>query len=158
VENSKNKIIKIYFYSTLALIAIIFISSFFVFESPTLSRARKLDDQIMNNIYSIDQCVDNYYRGNDILPTSIVDISKDCAPEVFKDPSSGPDIKYNKKADKTYELCAQFRSSNKNLNSNINGNYSGPISGQDLHDAGWQCLERTVYPLTSNEVKSVSAD
>ena len=152
VENIKSKIVKIYFYSSLAVFVIAIVSVFFVVESPIVAREKKLDEQVMNNFNTIYQCVDNYYRANSSLPNGLADIAPNCDPTAFKDPATGQEIQYNKKNDKTYDLCANFRTSNKN-NNQAYPVYYGPGSTQSLHDAGYQCLSTTVLPITATPTK-----
>jgi hypothetical protein len=158
VENKKDKVIKIYFFSSLAVIVIVFVASFFVVESPNQARDRKLDDEIINNNFNaIDQCVDQYYRENKKLPVSFPVMQPTCVyltSDLLRDSQTGQAFVYEVIGTSTYQICANFRTSNVGKDNIQRGIYpTVPMGVNDSsHQAGYQCLKRQVFP----EVKSVT--
>ena len=149
-EGKKSQAVKVYFISTLIAVVIIFVGAFFVIDNPAEARAKNLDNKILDKFYTIDNCVDQYYREKKMMPENINDIKADCDYFLDKtgfDESNNKAFEYHFKADKTYELCAQFHSSNLNDQADdrmMMYNVSGDVKSS-LHNSGWQCLERKVY-------------
>jgi len=155
-EGQKDKVIKIYFYATLAAVVIAFVGAFFVAGNPATTRAKKLDEDIVMKFYNIDNCVDQYYREKKVMPQNLEEIQAQCSyllEDSLKDKVTGKAFEYKLKEGRVYELCAQFRTSNKSEEPKP---YAGPEMKSDTHDSGWQCLERKVYydPLLEKEIDS----
>ncbi|MDD5527852.1 MAG: DUF5671 domain-containing protein [Patescibacteria group bacterium] len=150
VENVKDKVLKIFFIVSLSMVVIVFIASFFTVESPILARDRRLDDQIINNFYSINSCVDQYYRETNKLPANFTVMTADCpylTSDNLKDQQSGQPFAYQITGTTTYEICANFRTSNIGTANNPQGVYpSGPVVNNMAHNVGYQCLKNQVYP------------
>lgn len=143
-----DKVTKIYFIATLSAIVLVFVGAFFVIDNPMETRAKNLDNDITNKFYTIDQCVDQYYREKKELPKTMEDIKTNCSyllDDTLKDKVTGKAFEYQQKDGLKYALCAEFRVSNKDEAAINQPYYSGPESKTVLHDAGWQCLERKVY-------------
>jgi hypothetical protein len=154
IEGKKSKVMKIYFYATVAAIAIAFVGAFFVAGNPATTRAKKLDEDIIMKFYNIDNCVDQYYREKKVMPQSLEEIQAQCSyllEDSLKDKVSGKAFEYKLKEGRAYELCAEFRTSNKAEEPKP---YAGPEMKSGTHDSGWQCLERKVYydPLLEKEI------
>lgn len=144
----KDKVFKVYFIATLAAIIVVFVGAFFVIDNPMQTRAKNLDNDITNKFYTIDNCVDLYYREKKEMPKSMEDIKSNCTymlDDVTKDKVTGKAFEYQLKDGLKYNLCAEFRTSNKNDKNNGQPYYSAPDNKSMLHDAGWQCLERKVF-------------
>lgn len=147
-ENKKDKVLKIFFISSLSAVIAVFIGAFFVADNPSLVRNRRLDDNIMNKFNSIDNCVNQYYQENKKLPEDLNQAGENCdfmIDKSLKDEVNGKAFEYRALDNKKYELCAEFRTSNKDLNKNDNGGYySAPEMRSMIHDKGWQCLGRRI--------------
>jgi uncharacterized membrane-anchored protein len=148
VENKKDKILKIFFIASLAIIAAVFVYSFIVAASPSEARNRKLDAQVTNYFYTIDSCVDQYYREKSVLPADFKSMQSECSyltDDFLKDDQTGQAFGYEIAGDTTYKLCANFRTSNLGKN-NRESEYPVAIGvNSSSHDAGYQCLKRQVY-------------
>jgi hypothetical protein len=57
IKGKKDKVISIYSYSSIAIVAAIFIISLFFIESPAVSRSRNHDDLVLNNLDQIDSII-----------------------------------------------------------------------------------------------------
>jgi len=149
VENIKDKVLKIFFFSSLSLVAIVFVASFFFVESPAEARNRKLDDTIINNFYTIDSCVDQYYRETQNLPAGFAAMQADCSyltPDLLKDSQTGSAFAYSATGTTTYQICANFRTSNLGKGNNSQSSYVVSRDNLSAHEAGYQCLKRQVFP------------
>jgi hypothetical protein len=149
-----DKIVKIFFFASLALVITAFILAWFYVDSPKVMRARRLDQIVINNISNIESAVNSYYEKNKALPDSINQLLNNpdfyLNDKMLKDPESGADIIYNKKGVKEFELCATFRTSNKEQNDLGGAYYSGP--SLQIHPAGYQCLKGNLYVVIDKGV------
>ncbi len=143
---AKDKIVKWFFIGSLTLVIAAFIAAWFFVELPQEARSRRLDQTIINNMYSLESSVNSYYGAYETLPTSLDEIKTKgdlyLDPRSMTDPETGAAITYNPLTADTFELCATFRTST--LNDINRDMYSYP-SGPKDHEAGYQCLKSTVW-------------
>lgn len=155
----KDKIVKIFFFTSLALVLAAFISAWFYVESPSVARARRLDQVVMSNIDSLENTINSYYDKNKSLPDSL-DTLKNSADyfvneKALVDPETGKTITYRKKSATEFEFCATFRMSNREQDPNQGPYYSVPVGR--LHLAGYQCVQGNLYVL-NNDIKNSGVD
>ncbi len=100
-----DKIIKLFLISSLSLISVIFISSWFFVESPKTARDRRMDDALLNNIYNIEANINSYYESNGLLPDNLDILGEDF---YLKFNNIISKIEYKKTDEKSFELCANF--------------------------------------------------
>jgi hypothetical protein len=140
----KNKVVKIFFFATMALVIAAFIAAWFFVESPKLARAKRLDQIVVNNISSLESAVNSYYEKTKVLPDNLDQIKNNTDVYIdqksFTDPENGAAIVYKKTSDKTFEFCANFRTDSKNNTDTTS--YAGPSK---LHYAGYQCLKGELW-------------
>lgn len=115
----KDKILKIFSWTSIFLVCIVFVSALFFIESPKTARMKMLDQVVLDRIYSIESAVNGYYALNKELPESIDDILEHEKNVYFNkknmvDPESGEAIEYKKTGDKQFEVCANFRADSDN--------------------------------------------
>ncbi|HTX86658.1 MAG TPA: DUF5671 domain-containing protein [Candidatus Nanoarchaeia archaeon] len=150
VENVKDKLLKIFFIVSLIIVIAAFTASFFTVESPSLARDRKLDDQITNNFNNIYQCVDMHYNQTQKLPDGFATMLSECpylTADNIKDAQTGQNFTYDITSTTTYEICANFRTSNIGAANNPQGIYPvAPGYNGSAHAAGYQCLKGQVFP------------
>lgn len=134
---------KLYFYSSLVLVLIIFTSAFLVIESPTEARNKKIDQKTINDLDMINRAVDEFYNDKKVLPVTLKDIEIEKYQYMefnqFIDPDTGTYYEYKVIDDKKFELCTDFLSSN--LDSD---NRSYDYHSSWKHDKGYQCISRRV--------------
>jgi hypothetical protein len=141
--NKKDKVVAIYGYVALAAIAITFAASLLIVESPRETRNRRLDEAILNNFTTIDGALNNYYMKKGKLPDSLETLKGEESYLVgsnLVDPTTKAQFDYKVKVDKEYELCANFKSSNKDQQQ-IPDEYQ---KERWPHDMGYQCLGQKV--------------
>lgn len=149
-----NNIIRAYFYGSLGLVAAALIISFFFIDSPLKVREQKFDQLIINKFSQIDSAINAYYGENKKLPENLKAFLNGgsiyyITENDLTDPATNKMFDYNVKGEDTYELCAAFKTSNKDL-SKSNREYYFDARWQ--HEAGYQCLKQRVMFL-SDDVK-----
>ncbi len=140
----KDKVVQIFFFASLALVLVAFVAAWFFVESPREARNRRLDQILINNIYSLESAVNSYYDRYDALPESLDNLKESelyLNTGAFTDPETGAAIDYKVTGEETFEFCAEFRTSS------FDGSYypSRPLMGSKDHDAGYQCLSGTLW-------------
>lgn len=143
-ENVKEKdnIIKAYLYGSLVFVLAVFISSLFFVESPLETRNRKIDQAVINSFSSIDHAVDMYFEEFDKMPTNLEELkgeSEYLRDRDLIDPETKKVFEYKITGARTFDLCATFRTSNKDKENESPYRY---LSENALHDSGHQCLKR----------------
>ncbi len=153
-----DKVVKVFFFGTMALVLAAFIAAWFFIESPMLARAKQLDKNLVMNISSLESAVNTYYSNNDKLPDNLSILVSDRAinldVNLTMDSDNKAPITYQKINDKEFEFCATFRTDS--LADRTDRQYY-PISegGSKEHAAGYQCLLGNLY--MSKEASAVNA-
>ncbi len=145
VKGVRDARIRMFLIVSLIIVVAALIGSLFVVESPAEARNRKLDQLVIENFVQIDQAVNVYYAENFKLPESLQIIQNEFSyirDEDLSDPETKAAYIYKISDDKTYELCATFRTSN--LDGSENNDYRF-YDKSWLHDSGEQCLKQTVH-------------
>jgi len=144
VINVKDKIIRIYFYASLAVAIVVLVSAFIFVESPYTTRKIKHDNSLIDKFSQIDNALNTYYSDKVKLPVSFDELFQEITylrREDMKDPVTGREFEYKVVGDKTYELCSTFLLSTKD-NKSYEGGYS--FDKRWDHDAGYQCLRQKI--------------
>ncbi|HMB65509.1 MAG TPA: DUF5671 domain-containing protein [Patescibacteria group bacterium] len=139
VQGTKDPVIKSFFGGTLALVVIIFASGLFIMESPWQVRAKNLDREVLRDLNSLQSRVERYYRENNVLPANLETILQEYSyldQEDISDPESGKKYEYQITGDRTYQLCADFRTSGEDDDYYLGREWS--------HDKGYKCFELEV--------------
>ena len=145
---------------TAAYVASIFVlaalvAGFFIAGSPAAERARRFDEQRLNDLRSIQWRVVSHWQVKGTLPKTLSDLATDI--DGFsdpKDPETGISYRYVPTGERSFELCAVF--------ARAYGDPSAPakpVFGSDLssirseidaggwaHPAGEACFSRTIDP------------
>lgn len=137
---AKNKIVLIYFYGAIAIAAISLIASMFIVESPVVARNKKFDNAILNRFVTIDNAINSYYVDHKKMPDNLDQILNQgtyyITAQDLTDPVTSEKFNYQIKSKDTYEICATFKTSNKDENDK---QYSY-VDSRWRHDTGYQCL------------------
>ncbi|MBT6691599.1 hypothetical protein HOB10_04680 [Candidatus Parcubacteria bacterium] len=153
IKGKKDKVIKVYFYASLLVILVAFVSSWFIVESPAETRKRKSDQNIISDFYTIDSSLSNYYQKNDVLPQSLDDLDMDKYSRLDLDDLTNPftDKKYEYKviSEDEYEVCTDFQTSNKEEE------YDRYKDDQWQHEVGYQCIGQRVMDRKLNDVEVI---
>lgn len=144
--SSRNLVIKGFFFGSLVLVVAAFVSAWFFVESPKVARDRRLDQNVVNNIYALENAVNTYATNHGKLPDDLNQVKNE--PGIFLndkiliDPETRAAIEYQKISTSTFQFCADFRTDSRDQS----GNYSSPDS--KVHAIGHQCLKGTVLDVT----------
>jgi len=150
----KDKVFKVYFFASLALILAAFIGSLFIVENPIEARNRRVDERIVSNFYNIESAVSSYYNTNKKLPATLDDLKKEAlAVDSLIDPTTRETFGYKAVSGLDYQLCANFRTDNKN-SKDVMYQY---LDQNKRHLVGYQCLDFKVYIDTLKEPIPVTA-
>ena len=154
VQGKTDKIILAYCYGSLAIVLIVFVASLFFMESPTETRNRKLDNAILDKFERLDGAIQTYYQDKGVLPDDLVALLADYSyltNDDLKDPAINMAFDYKIISQNNYQLCSNFRMSNKDKNIEENTYYQERWP----HDAGYQCLKQTARTVSEVKVKPV---
>ena len=151
----KSLVMKIFFFSSLTIIVAAFVAAWFFIESPVVTRAKRLDQNLVNNMTSLENAVNSYNDKYKKLPENLDEIknNRDIYLDLHSlvDPETNAPITYHKKSETSFEFCATFRTDNKNVDPKNDPSYSDPTK---LHAAGYQCISSDVW---SADAKTVEA-
>lgn len=144
VVNTKDKIVRIFFYGSLVIIIATLVTSFFFVESPAQTRAKKQDNTILDQFERIDSAINTYYMDNKKLPASLQDLTGTkpgyyISEDDLKDQVSKEKFGYKLTGKDTYELCASFRTTNKGKDQ-----LDYYLRDRWPHEAGQQCIGQKI--------------
>lgn len=146
--SKKDKAMKIFFFSSVSLVVIIFVSAWFFVESPKMARERKIDEKIMNNIHSLESYINSYYEKEERLPEDLSEVNSVAEVVNFNqfliNPVSGEKIEYKKMGERDFELCANFRTDSYESERNeVYPIYIG--DGSKVYVKGWNCFKGNLW-------------
>ncbi len=108
-DHQKKILERLFLFSSLFIILAIFISAFFFIESPQMSRDRKYDQALLNNIYNLESLINEYYNNNEKLPADLEEIRNFNTKLSYINVKDLALIDYNIISETEFELCADFR-------------------------------------------------
>lgn len=122
---------------SLILSILILISGFLIIDSPSIARAKKIDQQTISTLNNVRYGVEEYFRKNKKLPESLDQLDTS-----FKDSQNTTIVDYKKIAVVKYQICAQFKLSS---NEEQDNTYYGDQEWK--HSAGSFCFDKEI-PLS----------
>lgn len=142
-----NKVAKIFFFVSLALVLAAFIAAWFFVESPKEARNRRLDQKLINNMSSLESAVNNYYERHGALPVDLTALEQDTNiyldKQALVDPETKEPLEYKVIDEDSFAFCATFRTSSQEFDV-----YDRPMFiGTKDHEAGYQCLETELWNI-----------
>ncbi len=135
IKNFNDKI-RIFKYISFSFLIILIISSFLLIESPQKARMRKVDQQTMIDINTLESLINNYYVTNSNLPDNLEELDFNRLTI-----SNNIEIEYNKIDDTNFELCADFNLDSENIYK-INKIYT---AGRNDYTAGRNCFDGVLW-------------
>lgn len=143
-KEAKSMINKIYFFISLLIAVVVLVSSFFFVESPMEARNKRQDNLIMENLYRLDSAVQSYYNYENKMPESLKALTNyeydKLRAEDILDPVSGKQYDYKVTGANSYEICADFKTSNVKREDVTDWYYEEGW----VHEAGYYCISRKV--------------
>src|SRR3989339_722710 len=118
VEGKKDKVIKFYTWISLAVVLVVFVFSWFSVDSPAATRSKKIDQEVINDLYEVNSAVMNYYTLNEKMPDNLEVLINNSegtyklSTQAAQQPSNGQYYSYQVTAEDEYKICADFLTSN----------------------------------------------
>jgi len=148
----KDIIFRIFFWVSLVLTVVTFVASWFFVESPQLARQRRLDQVVINNIYSLESAVNSYYDRYNKLPDDLMAIKGESDiyldDRVLVDPETREVIVYQKTGEQSFQFCATFRT-----DSDLTSDRHGYPIASKRHAVGYQCLSGTLWSVIQPKIQ-----
>jgi len=149
---------KTFTYIIIAIVAVSIIAGFFILGTPQAERMRRFDGQQVENLQSIQGMIINYWQAKEKLPvslTSLIDEIQGVYPPIDPETKTEYDFSIIDEKNLTFELCAEFKTSNPDLANPQTPDRLGinPVIGKPIaqdwnwqHGVGLACFERTIDP------------
>lgn len=104
--------LRVFRWSVVAVTVIVGVAGLMASGSPQQERARRLDEQRVNDLEQISYAVDQFYGINKVIPNSLEDLqnSRNVYIRSISDPETGAPYEYSTQDDRHYTLCAVFAS------------------------------------------------
>ena len=131
--------------ASIAIIAIVFFGSFFIIDKPSVARAKKIDQQTIEDLRMADSSVREYYFRTGKLPESFDDL-KQTGYGVFVRQESA--LEYKKSDDNTFTLCANF-----NFSNTLDTNKYEVALNEWTHESGRVCFDRIALKQEGFDIK-----
>lgn len=151
VAGKKDKVIAYFAWISLALVVIAFLASWFFVESPQETRNRKIDGEIISDLYQIKAAVLDYYTLENEMPASLEVLANSgsgyrISQEATIHPVSKEKYEYQVVSDDQYKICAEFFTSNLEKDSNFY------YADEYRHDKGYECFNQKVTNLNEKMI------
>lgn len=139
-------------WAALAVVLVSVASGFFIIGSPQTARALRFDQTRVSDLSNIQWQIVNFWQSKERLPENLAELNDPLVGFIAPtDPESGETYAYEKKANLSFELCADF---NLPTPENAGASYAYPlekmpadgINGNWQHGEGKVCFERTIDP------------
>lgn len=142
VEGGKDKVISIYFYSTLAIVIVVLVSAFLLIDTPSQVRDRNADRENISRLRDISYRIENYAKLHEKLPQSLEELAGEddfLDDKKIRHVMTNNKFEYRSKEKGKYELCAYFRLSSEEMEDK--GYYA---NNNWWHKKGKHCFAKTV--------------
>lgn len=149
VAATRDKNMNVFVKSAVLLTFAVIVFGYFVAGSPQAERERRFDEQRAADLQQIQYQIVEFWRAKERLPESLEEIRDDIRGFVSpKDPESGELYEYRATGELSFELCANFKTSNRQ-EKGLAPRYVLPVGLESelwLHDLGRGCFERIIDP------------
>lgn len=131
------------------------VGSFFVIGTPASQRARRFDEQRVNDLQIVQSQIVNFWAQKDALPETLSDLEDSISGFIPpSDPTTDESYEYTVASPLSFELCALFETESTTLArpTKIRDPFFSGIEQNWEHTAGRVCFDRTIDPdLYDNE-------
>lgn len=138
------------------------IAGFFIVGTPGDQRARRLDEQRTNDLQMIQGEIINYWMQKEKLPTALTELEDDISGFIVStDPNNRESYEYKVVSDLSFQLCANFDSSNLDEKDRMmqENYYSFDKYNQNwFHNKGYTCFDRTIDPDLYKDLSKLQPD
>ncbi len=150
----KEPALKAFFWGALILAVAAFIAAWFFVESPTVTRAKKLDNKLMNSINMLENSINSYQQEYNRLPQNLTELQNSRTAffnaSDLVDSDNGLPIVYEAVNNQDYKLCATFRTDTTDTKIYPDKEYRYNYRN---HDAGYYCFELSTWDTKSPSEK-----
>lgn len=160
-KEEKSNIPKILAWSVSAVVVVSIVVGFFIVGTPSTQRDRKFDEQRVWDLQSLQSQTINYWTQKEKLPQDLGELEDSISGfMVPDDPDSGAPYEYNISDILTFELCAEFKTSSKDMG--IVSKEARSLSPYDKyeqnwsHEAGRVCFSRIIDPELYKKVEGMA--
>ncbi|NTV41223.1 MAG: hypothetical protein HGA61_03030 [Candidatus Moranbacteria bacterium] len=136
INENFSKINKASAEALLIFLLVVFIGAFFIIDSPAVARQKRIDNQTVNDIRSVDSSIRNYFTQSGKLPQMLADLDKTGFAPYLQGTNK---IEYVATGDNSYRLCASFERSDID-DKDVSFGVQGLVEWK--HQAGKACFER----------------
>jgi len=137
----------------ISAVLVAIVTGFWVVGSPAEQRAKRLDDQRVNDLQSISSAIEQYYNlnGRHQLPPTLAALRTE--PNMYvssmTDPKTGQEYPYYPTVGGAYQLCATFETDTTGEASGTKPVPMRPVSGSNvpsiwIHGTGITCSDYSV--------------
>lgn len=147
------KLPKIFGAISAVLIVASFVGAFFIIESPAVSRNKAYDSTRTQDLTNIKYAIDNYYSEYKKLPASLDELKKNNAYLKLIDPETKKPYEYKISDEISYQLCTEFKYSNKETADQEKYFYGTEFS----HDSGYNCFDRKIDSYLIKDKPAIDA-
>lgn len=150
---AKDLVIRFFAFGSAALVIVAFVSAWFLVTPPSVARAKRLDQNLVNNIYQLENAVNSYYSQYGKLPASLEEIKDSdiyLDSRTTVDPATKQAIEYRREEDNKFSFCAHFRLASDESDQNFA--YPSVKKG---HQAGYDCLKGQLWSKEESDQGAV---
>lgn len=145
---------KIPFILTIVVSVVVLVSivmGFFIVGTPKDQRNRRFDEQRVNDLQITQNQVVEYWLKKNILPKNLIDLQDNISGFIVpNDPDTKMSYEYNVTDKLSFELCANFTTSDADFGITAASKFTSPYDsayGQNWnHNVGRTCFSRTIDP------------
>ncbi|MEI7621833.1 MAG: DUF5671 domain-containing protein [Candidatus Moraniibacteriota bacterium] len=139
IGEKEKKLNKISALSLAGFLLVVFAGAFFIIDSPTLAREKRIDNRLVSDAQSVDGAIRNFFTQAKKLPANLAELEKASLSPYLQAENK---IEYVVTGEKTYNLCASFLRDNKNDRDSSDGSFGMQSANDWKHQAGKVCFER----------------
>ncbi len=141
---------RLFVFAVVGITSFAILAGFFVAGSPQSERLRRFDELRISQLQGIQYEIASYWQAKNALPQSLDDLRNEITgfiPPI--DPETGKSYEYSIIDKTSFELCATFKTSNRqNVSPESQPIPALPYGFEEnfLHDEGRACFTRTIDP------------
>ena len=151
ISATRHPKMKFFAWTVVSLTAVIIVAGFVIAGSPQSERLVRFDDQRLSDLQTIQSEVVQYWQAKETIPSSLDSLKNEIrgfTPPV--DPETGTAYEYRVTGNMSFELCATFKTSNKNESGTFGQTrpvaVPHGIADNWQHNAERTCFSRTIDP------------
>lgn len=162
VSASQQNLPKLFAWISSAVILIAIVAGFFVMGTPAEQRAKRFDEQRIQNLQMLQSEIINYWQAKETLPADLTVLKNDVTGFIPPtDPKKTEPYEYQVKGDLVFELCATFETTGEDIKTGaarrvyLEPDYYG-YEANWQHEVGRVCFERTIDPDYLKDQKNIN--